>query len=223
MSSKIPDLAIKELKTLISVARLEHKDCLSRPDLERRAGEAVARTSAMVASLDLSQLKTASEVFGAARRAQASGSEPDVRAALENAYARGSELLAQGIRFSLIAQLIKIQWAKAGFVAGAGPSELGLPQGGVIGGADDDTLFGLLDAREIYVRAREAARARRPDDWLDEPSVAAACAGVEAAQAKLGLTRETMGAVADQVEGRDIYGNRLWHSRLGRKRSDSKY
>ena len=72
----------------------------------------------------------------------------------------------------------------------------------VIGGGGPAVLA-LLDAREAYAFARE--------DWaLEHPKVKAACAAVEAAQEQLPGPPIQWPPVADQLEGCDVYGNRLW-------------
>ena len=67
---------IKDLKTIIESGALEHKDCLDRADMELRAGEAVARTCAFIATLDLRRLEVAAKVWDA-RRKQDSDYESD--------------------------------------------------------------------------------------------------------------------------------------------------
>ena len=69
-------LKIKDLKTVIEAGALEHKDCLDRADLERRAAEAVAQTCTFVATLDLRRLEVAAKVWDA-RRKQDSDYESD--------------------------------------------------------------------------------------------------------------------------------------------------
>ena len=72
----LSSVKIKDLKTLIETGALEHKDCLDRADLERRASEAVAQTCAFVATLDLRRLEVAAKVWDA-RRKQDSDYESD--------------------------------------------------------------------------------------------------------------------------------------------------
>jgi len=66
----LSSVKIKDLKTLIETGALEHKDCLDRADLERRASEAVAQTCAFVATLDLRRLEVAAKVWDARRKQQ---------------------------------------------------------------------------------------------------------------------------------------------------------
>ena len=69
-------LKIKDLKTLIETGALDHKDCLDRADMERRATEAVVQTCSFVATLDLRRLEVAAKVWDA-RRKQDSDYESD--------------------------------------------------------------------------------------------------------------------------------------------------
>jgi len=55
---------------------VDHKDCLDRADLERRASDAVAQTCTFVATLDLRRLEVAAKVWDA-RRKQDSDYESD--------------------------------------------------------------------------------------------------------------------------------------------------
>ena len=60
----LSELKIKDLKTVIEAGALEHKDCLDRADLERRASEAVAqaeRAARVKAAADAAEQKLRAE------------------------------------------------------------------------------------------------------------------------------------------------------------------
>ena len=210
--------SLKDLKIIIERGGLGHTDCLDRADLEERARIAVRNTCTMVAALhsdefhaegvDLARLQVAGRSFKRAQEALRSDDLQFVQKKLGVMYVlMPPGALFKSLRLKLVEKLVQLQWAACGPVAGAGPGEIGLPQGGVIGGGGP-AILALLDAREAYAFARE--------DWaLEHPKVKAAGAAVEAAQAQLPGPPIQWPPVAD-------HGPRRHAQRSPRGRDDSR-